>query len=37
MTEKVCALLWKLETLLKTRIDTKKIHCVIEFNQWKWL
>ena len=30
---KVCALLWKLKTLLKTRIKTKKIRCVLELNQ----
>ena len=29
--------LWKLETLLKTRIKTKKIHCILEFNLSQWL
>ena len=29
--------LWKLETLLHTRIKTKKIHHVLEFNQSQWL
>ena len=33
-----CASLWKLKTLLKTKIKTdKKIHCVLEFNQSQWL
>ena len=34
---KVCALLWKVTILLKTRIKTKKIHRVLEFNQSQWL
>ena len=34
---KVCALLWKFTTLLKTRIKTKKTHRVLEFNQSQWL
>ena len=34
---KVCALLRKVTTLLKTRIKTKKIHRVLEFNQSQWL
>ena len=29
----VCDLLGKLADLLETRIKTKKIHCVLEFNQ----
>ena len=34
---KVCALLWKLTTLLKNRIKTKKIRCVLELNQSRYL
>ena len=30
---KVCASLWKLATLFETRIETKKIHRILEFNQ----
>ena len=29
----ICDSLWKLSTLLKTRVEAKKIHRVIEFNQ----
>ena len=31
--KKICDSLWKLETLLETRIKTKKIKRVLEFNQ----
>ena len=33
----VCDSLWKLTNLLETRIKTKKIHRVLEFNQSQWL
>ena len=36
MIKKVCASLWKLTTLFKTGIKTKKIHQVLEFNQSQW-
>ena len=33
----MCASFWKLTVLLETRIKTKKIHRVFEFNQLRWL
>ena len=26
-----------IKILIKTRIEAKKIHCVLEMNQWQWL
>ena len=34
---KLCASLWELTILLETKINTKKIHPILEFNQSQWL
>ena len=34
---KACALLWELAVFFKTKIKTKKVHCVLVFNQGPWL
>ena len=33
----VCDSLWKLAFLHETRIETKKVLCMLEFNQSQWL
>ena len=37
MIKKVCYSFWKLGTALDTRIETKKMHHVVEFNQSQWV
>ena len=35
--KKVCASLWKLAITFKIRVNTKKVHRVLKFNQSQWL
>ena len=37
LSEYQCASLWKLGTLLETRVKAKKTHSILEFNQSQWL
>ena len=37
MQRKVHASLQKPETLFREKIKYKKVHCILGFDQWKWL